>query len=87
MAGSIVETVKQTLDAIAHRNGNLNAFVTVMRDGARGEAEQLDRKTESAVEPWPATWRADCRERHHRRGRRGDWVWVADAQGRRPCCT
>ncbi|MET0568733.1 MAG: amidase [Hyphomicrobiaceae bacterium] len=53
MAGPVVEIVKQTLDAIEHRNGNLNAFVKVMRDGALAEAEQLERKTEGAVELGP----------------------------------
>jgi aspartyl-tRNA(Asn)/glutamyl-tRNA(Gln) amidotransferase subunit A len=53
MAGSIVETVKQTLDTIAHRNGSLNAFVKVMRGGALAEAERLDRKAESAADHGP----------------------------------
>lgn len=49
MAGSVVETVKHTLDAIEHRNGNLNAFVKVMRGSALAEAERLDRKAEGVA--------------------------------------
>lgn len=49
MAGSVVEIVKHTLDAIEHRNKNLNAFVKVLREGALAEAERRDRQVESVA--------------------------------------
>jgi aspartyl-tRNA(Asn)/glutamyl-tRNA(Gln) amidotransferase subunit A len=49
MAGSVVEIVKHTLDAIEHRNRNLNAFVKVLREGALAEAERRDRQVESVA--------------------------------------
>ena len=49
MAGSVVETVTQTLDGIERRNGSLNAFVKVMRQSASAEAEQRDRQAEGVA--------------------------------------
>jgi aspartyl-tRNA(Asn)/glutamyl-tRNA(Gln) amidotransferase subunit A len=53
MAGSVAEAVEQTLGAIEHRNGHLNAFVKVMRESALTEAGRLDREAESGARLGP----------------------------------
>ena len=42
-----VELVERCLDAIARRDGELNAFITVMADDARAAAAQADREREA----------------------------------------
>lgn len=43
MAGSAIESVRRSLDAIERRNAELNAFVRVMRSAALANAERIDR--------------------------------------------
>lgn len=53
MAGSVVETIRHTLDAIEHRNGTLNAFVKIMGESALAEAGRRDRQAEGVAARGP----------------------------------